>query len=1099
MERRELVPAELPGGLDLIGEDKGFVVGARGTELLRLDTDAHFITIAMTGGGKGRGTAIPNLLVHPGSVFSVEIGGATLKDTINYRRHVLGQKIHVFDPFGVTGEECASLNLLDTLDPKRPTFEVEVNLLVESLMQDFKGDKEKQIFFRNAPEELLSALITYVKTADETEVPNDKRNLPYVAELIGTFGSDAWDQLMYRLKHDDGPYKALLNDQGSYYHGVTRDEHFNSLKSSTSQWLRFAKTKQMADMLTKTTIDLADLRNDKLSVYIVMPDVETYTSKLVNPWLRLMIERAIYACPNKGDAGRNFTYEDRILFMLDEFTHLGRLQAIDTGMQTTRQKGITLWPIFQDISRLQETYGEKVANSFLGAAACVQCFSVHEKETAEYISWRAGKNIALIPTVSQAISTSETNTENTSETFSEGVNFAQQQGASQTDTESWSCADTTGWMQSETDAFTNGGFSSSGYSGGQHGGYNSSSGSNWSRTRSVTYGKSGSHTDTKGGSRANTKNQSETHGTTKQKSVQRGHSKALSRGLTVTLQYTPQILPKLDVADIERLLAGEEAQILFISKNGFVRKIIDGRAYYDKIPMLRYRAYGPEAPAFPMPMRPLEAPKRLAKGLEGTKPQLALPYAPMERLEFPRLSIPSSQELEMVKVRVGKKEEKLSVLEVRELHHAAAQEVTDRDRNGWKSRFPRAKRLVAREEALRDQVADTKIAAIQKVAEQSDKARKDALACQLQIDKTVKAVKGYAGNVAYGQSRVERDAEALNLSQTRLLEYARRLGIYGGALMEDAKVDMEFFSELPGFERFTEFYHYLRERWPDLPEPQRPEFDDIKEHLRHADGHVNPAVFHTPSVGQKTPALPQARQEEPIMNLRFPQPPDIKAHIAKWKTWADPDKKKEVYGLTEVQERIADLEEELHPSKVTFGHIKRKVRSAVGLPRTDKQIRKEIAQFRDARSRLANKIYSEAMRELQTFSEDVRQMNGAIARDEGNWAHYLSSLKSSARQLEAATGKNAALYEEMESDLRKLHGRRDDLDAANKVVTGQRARKAVQVGTWSIWDRYKMQTGRLGLEAPKEVAPQENSPTRRTQDLTNEMPGGKMGKKPEPS
>ncbi|NTU49798.1 MAG: type IV secretory system conjugative DNA transfer family protein [Desulfobulbaceae bacterium] len=1061
----------------------------------------YFITIAKTRGGKGRGTIIPNLLVHPGSVFSVEIGGATLKDTINFRRHVLGQKIYVFDPFGVTDEPCASINLLDTLNasPSNKGFEQDVSDFVESIMQTVDGHVEKDPYFRNMAGKILNAMILYVKTASEEDIPHTERNLEYITKLLTSYGTDRWAKLVFTLQNDMGRFSEKLNEVGGFFSENRRDKYYDSVLTSTTQWLDFANTEAISSISKESTVNLADLRNDNITIYVVVAKPSQFKNKLFTPWLRLLVEQAINACPNMGDSGRNFTYEDRVLFMLDEFTHLGKLKAIELGMQTAAQQGITLWPVFQDIGQLEKVYGKEAACSFLSAAACIQCLAVNDPITAKFISERAGKNIALIPTVSQAVSMSETNTKNTAKTFSEGENFAKQHGSSQTDTETWSHADTKGWMQSETDAFTRGGVSSSGYSGGQHGGYSSSSGSNWSRTRSVTYGTSGSQTDTKGGSKAAGISKSETHGTTRQRSTQEGSSKALSRGLTITIQSTVQIIPKLDVADVYQLLNSHNAQILFITTNDFTGSIVDGRAYYDKIPILRVRAYGPETPSFPMPIRPLEGPKRLAKGLEGAKPQLALPYAPMERLEFPRLTIPSSQELEKVKVRVGKKEEKLSVLEVRELHHAAAQEVTDRDRSGWKSKFPRAKRLVAREEALLDHVADTKIAAIQKVSEQADKARKDALACQMQIDKTVKAVKSYAGNIAYGQSHVTRDADALNVSQARLLEYARRLGIYGGALMEDAKVDMEFFSELPGFERFTEFYHYLRERWPDLPEPQRPEFDDIKEHLRYANGHVNPAVFHAPSVRQKTPALPPARQEEPIMSLRFPQPPDIKAHIAKWKTWADPDKKDERYGLTEVQQRITDLEEELHPAKVTLGHIKRKVRSAVGLPRTDKQIRKEIAQFRDARSRLANKIYSEAMKELETFSEDVRQMNGAIARDENSWAQYLSSLKASAKQLEAATGKNAALYEEMESDLRKLHGRRDDLDAANKVVTGQRAQKAIQVGTWSIWDRYKMQTGRLGLEAPKEAPFQEDGSKRRTQDLTNEMPGGKMGKKPEPS
>jgi len=77
----------------------GYIVGSKDGKLLRVDTDTHLISIARTGGGKGKTVAIPNLLDHEGSVLSLEIDGETLLATEFYRRNILKQQIRILDPF----------------------------------------------------------------------------------------------------------------------------------------------------------------------------------------------------------------------------------------------------------------------------------------------------------------------------------------------------------------------------------------------------------------------------------------------------------------------------------------------------------------------------------------------------------------------------------------------------------------------------------------------------------------------------------------------------------------------------------------------------------------------------------------------------------------------------------------------------------------------------------------------------------------------------------------------------------------------------------------------------------------------------------------
>ena len=102
-------------------------------------------------------------------------------------------------------------------------------------------------------------------------------------------------------------------------------------------------------MLKTSSFNLNDLRNEKISIYVVMPGTEYFSSNAA--FLRSFLDMAFLTIPNSGDGGKNYTHNDRILFLLDEFTQLGRLDCVDDGMQTARQKGIVLHSLFQDIGR----------------------------------------------------------------------------------------------------------------------------------------------------------------------------------------------------------------------------------------------------------------------------------------------------------------------------------------------------------------------------------------------------------------------------------------------------------------------------------------------------------------------------------------------------------------------------------------------------------------------------------------------------------------------------------------------------------------------------------------------------------------------------
>jgi type IV secretion system protein VirD4 len=78
-----------------------------------------------------------------------------------------------------------------------------------------------------------------------------------------------------------------------------------------------------------------------------------------------------------------------VLFLLDEFAALGRLEPVERAFGLMAGYGLQLWPILQDLHQLRSAYGER-AGTFLSNAGLVQVFNVADVDTASWVSKSIG-------------------------------------------------------------------------------------------------------------------------------------------------------------------------------------------------------------------------------------------------------------------------------------------------------------------------------------------------------------------------------------------------------------------------------------------------------------------------------------------------------------------------------------------------------------------------------------------------------------------------------------------------------------------------------------------------------------------------------------
>ncbi len=1026
-------------GEELLDNNEGWVVGVRGARLLRLPTEKNMVTIANIGGGKGTSVAIPNFLTHEGSIFSIEISGTTYNETVNFRKNVLKQDIHVVDPFGATGVPSARINLLETLDPGSPRFFSEAQLFAKSILKSDDGQKEQSPYWERTPHGLLLALIIYVRTHPDIE--EEDRHLGTIAKLLSKFPSDEWKELMQQMALDTGPYHTTLNREGNYFSGHV-DENIRSIVSSVSSAFQFAENPQIADIIKDSSFDLADLRNKKSTIYVVMPEINDYHSS--STWLRLLVERAFAVCPNLGEGGSSFSHNDRVLFFLDEFTQLGKLDAIDLGMVTARQKGITIWVAFQDLGRARKVYGREITSSLLGSAGCVQIFDVGDEDTPKYVSERLGKNIVYIPQIQHGTNWGTSDQRNWTQGISLGLSNSVTENHQFSDAVTWndthSKSHSTG-SHDNKNSFENYGFQTNFYGGtrvhGQEG--NKTHGGGTGTGTSV--GDSTGQARTDGGSRTIGSTTGNTQSQNWQDMFSEGGGYTTSEGGSYSVTYSVHILPRLEPSQVEDVLGSNNRQILFIRTGDKVLRLIDQRAQFFKVPFLSRRAKGPEIFS-PQILPKLEMPP-------------ALTYQPAVSVDFPEIKMPV--QIDGVKECVPFN---LSEMQIGEM------EISDPTKP---VSLGQANRIISEEANNRFgipqyyQNLETDI--FGSIAREIEMASKNIFDTQAEHVQSIQAIWDELEEISDIQADRKKDLDAYQQKLIgkldKLSDFEIQMDRYRSHLLDDRKQELKFVAGLEKYRAYLDFLHALRTGWTAIGIPQRPEKighsyseDRSDEALDNKLGAgIRRRTFVIPdfpflSSGHKREAAPESMPVTPYEEL-------MKMGVKL------PDGSR--LTLREIEDRIEARKETHHR---LFERLK-PIRSLLYEGMT-------LEDLKLARRLIISRVKDETLPEIHKFDAGQKDFEAWLRNDRALADQFLSFLKSRNESLEVRTSFLKGLDERLNKHRAGLEERFENLNIANQILEARRSDRFDEMAEWVQWDRLESQSQEL-LPAPEQSGMGHNS------------------------
>ncbi len=379
----ELGPAwDWKPGKILLGSWEGRLLGDPDQkEFGRLGDDRHLVTIAGSRAGKSRTVLIPNLLRYPGSMLVIDPKGELARETALARSEGFGQDVVVLDPFGTSGFESYAYNPLDELDPASSTFIDDIAMVASSLIIGAKGDNAH---WTDGARSLVTGILLYMYAeGGECSLPRLRRILMGEAGPL-TFGEGDGTSLFERMGKSPA-FDGRVARVGNAFRDKSEREG-SSIVSTAREQLAFLDSLPMASVLGSSHLRLGSLKSRPTTIYLCLPASRLATHAR---WLRLVVTLALVELEKDQTSPKH-----PVLFMLEEFAALERLEAIERAAGFMAGFGVRLWTILQDLSQLQAQY-EKSWETFIGNAGVLQFFGNMDLATTQHLSKMLGHATVL--------------------------------------------------------------------------------------------------------------------------------------------------------------------------------------------------------------------------------------------------------------------------------------------------------------------------------------------------------------------------------------------------------------------------------------------------------------------------------------------------------------------------------------------------------------------------------------------------------------------------------------------------------------------------------------------------------------------------------
>lgn len=351
----------------------------RPLELLKDDGEAHLLTVAPTGAGKGRSNIIPACLEYSGSLIVLDPKGEAARVTATSRERF--GDVFIIDPFKIVTPRPHRFNPFDIV-PARASPE-QYGIVVAQALQGENGTIAGDPFWDNKANELLSALCI-----DELEKAKSFRNL-----RKRLYGEDVDYNLAVMLDAKE-KVNSLVYDLLAAYLQVPSDKTRPCVLCTAQQHLSILGEPAVLDSLDgPTSFNVQALRSGlPMTIYLVIPPNKI---KAFSSLLRLWIVSLLYLLTERKNRP-----EIPTLMLIDEAGNLGRMDALVSSVTLLRSYGIRIWTFWQDLGFMKRLYPQDWT-TLLNNCDVVQAFGMRNflmaKEIAEVFGTFSPQQLMQLP------------------------------------------------------------------------------------------------------------------------------------------------------------------------------------------------------------------------------------------------------------------------------------------------------------------------------------------------------------------------------------------------------------------------------------------------------------------------------------------------------------------------------------------------------------------------------------------------------------------------------------------------------------------------------------------------------------------------------
>ncbi len=361
----------------------GLILGRKGGKPLVNAEPIHVLVAAPTRSGKGVGVVIPNLLFWQDSVVVLDIKHENYAATAGYRRQLGGSTVFKWSPMDDRSHRYNPFDFIAQEGPRRIT---DIQLLATILLP--AAPRSDPMWINEARDLFLGIALLVL---DDPDVPStlgqvyrtlkQEMDLAAVAKLA--------------LEQTDFPLDAICRQALANF-VYKADKEQSGVKSTLTSALNLWANPNIDAATAASDFDLRTFRKQRASVFVGVAQDQLVT---LAPLLNLFFQQAV-ATLSHALPGEDETHD--VLFMIDEFPMLGRMESLAKGLALLAGYKIRIVLITQGLGQLKEIYGPGGQEGILQNCALQVFFASNDDSTTNYVSGRLGTRTVQIKSRSQA-------------------------------------------------------------------------------------------------------------------------------------------------------------------------------------------------------------------------------------------------------------------------------------------------------------------------------------------------------------------------------------------------------------------------------------------------------------------------------------------------------------------------------------------------------------------------------------------------------------------------------------------------------------------------------------------------------------------------